>query len=93
MAKETMKQDIAALEKKGWEVDDEPRALVKRERFESYDASVQHLVKIGKRAEGAAEIPSIRIDGGTEVTVRVGRPPSPGLTAAEIELAKSLDVG
>ncbi len=91
MTTETMNQEIEELEAQGWEADAAPRALEKHYTFPSYAATVKFLVAVGQRAEGTA-IPSIRIDNGTEVTVRVGGPTSAALTADEIELAKSLNV-
>ena len=90
MTTENMNQEIQTLEEQGWEVDDGPRGLTKVERFDSYADSVQRLVRVGQRAQEAGVMPSIEVENGTEVTLRVGPPPSRVLTAAEIELAKSL---
>ena len=91
MTTETMTQGIRELEQQGWEADAAPRAVEKSYSFPNYDATMKFLVKLGQRAEHAA-VPSIRVDDGTEVTVRVGRPPSATLTDDEVELAKSLNV-
>ena len=90
MTEKTLKQETAELEKQGWEVDAAPRALERRESFPDYDATVNYLVGVGKRAAAAGAMPSICVRNGNEVAVRIGRPPSPTLTAQEIELAKSL---
>ncbi len=47
---------------------------------------------VGQKAEAGPAMPSIQVENGTEVTVRIGRSTSAALTADEIELAKSLNV-
>ncbi len=92
MTTETMNQEIEELEAQGWEADAAPRALEKHYSFPSYSATMQFLIALGQKAEAAAAMPSIQVEKGTEVTVRIGRSTSAALTADEIELAKSLDV-
>ena len=93
MMDQNMTEDLTALEAKGWEVDTEPRGLSKLECYPSFDAAVSRLVGLGDKAAACGVVPSIHIENGTEVTLRIGRPYSPGLTPEEIELAKSLESG
>ena len=92
MTTETMNQEIEKLEEQGWEADAAPRAVEKHYSFPSYSATMKFLIALGQKAEGAGAMPSIQVENGTEVTVRIGRPTSGALTADEIELAKSLNV-
>ncbi len=91
MTHETMKQEIQKLEEQGWEADAAPRAVEKLYQFPSFAATVKFLVAVGQKTQNASTMPSIQVENGTQVTVRVGRPTSPTLTAEEIELARSLD--
>ena len=93
MTTEATKQDIAALERQGWRADTAARALVQTFGHETYDKTVRFLVRLGQKAQETGATPWIEIENGTEVTVRIGQPPAPTLTAAEIELAKSLNFG
>ncbi len=92
MTTETMIQEIEELEQQGWEADAAPRAVEKHYSFPSHAATVKFLIAVGQKAEGGVAMPSIRVENGTEVTVRIGRPTSAALTAEEIELAKELNV-
>ncbi len=92
MTTETMIQEIEELEQQGWEADAAPRAVAKHYSFPSYSATMKFLIAVGQKAAAAAAMPSIQVENGTEVTVRIGRPSSATLTADEIELAKSLNV-
>jgi len=92
MTTETMKHEIEKLEQQGWEADAAPRAVEKHYSFPSYSATMKFLIALGQKAEAAPAMPSIRVENGTEVTVRIGRSTSAALTADEIELAKSLNV-
>ena len=90
MTTETMKQEIKALAARGWEIDDAARGVEFLYRLRDYPGTVQLLIALGKAAEDTTAMPTIRVENGTEVRVRLGRPPSPGLTRDEIELAKKL---
>ena len=92
MTTETMNQEIEELEHQGWEADAAPRAVEKHYSFPSYSATMKFLIALGKKAEAAPTMPSIQVENGTEVTVRIGRSACAALTADELELAKSLDV-
>ncbi len=91
MTTKTMKHEIEELEQQGWEADAAPRAVEKHYSFPSYSATMKFLIALGQKAEAAAAMPSIQVENGTEVTVRIGRPTSGALTTDEIELAKSLN--
>ncbi len=90
MNPETVKQQIEELEEVGWEADDTPRAVEKRYRFNDYAGTLNFLIEVGAAIERTGAMPSIHIDTGTELTVRVGQPPAPALTEAEIQLAEAL---
>ncbi len=47
-------------------------------------------MELGDAAERFGTMPSIRIEGGNDVWVRLGREPAPALTAEEIALAQAL---
>ena len=91
MTTETMIQEIRDLEEKGWQADAAPRAVEKTYQFPSFAATVKFLVALGQKTEGADTMPSIRIDNGTEMKLRIGRPTAGALTVDEIMLAMSLD--
>ncbi len=90
MTNEIEKEDLEELEAKGWVAETTTQALVKKEHRPSYSESLNYLIEVGDEAAKHGAMPTIRIDGGTEVTLRVGREPAPSLTAAEIRLAKAL---
>ncbi len=91
MSHETMNQEIEELEEQGWEADAAPRAVEKLYRFPDYPSTMDFLVAVGKAVAAApAPMPSIRIEAGTEVHVRVGGPTVRTVTAEEIALAKAL---
>ena len=85
-----IRQDVRELEEQGWEADATP-AFEKRSAFPDYKATMNFLVAVGREAAATgAPMPSIRIENGTEVKVRVGGPPVRAITAEEIALAKAL---
>ena len=90
MTNETLKQDIRYLAAKGCEIDAAPRGVEILYRLRDYAGTVQLLIALGKATENTTAMPTIRVENGTQVRVRLGRPPSPGLTRDEIELAKKL---
>ncbi len=91
MTPKTMKQEIQELEEQGWEADAAPRAVEKRYQFPDYTETVNFLIGLGdKAAARGSAMPSIRIESGTEVMVRVGGAPVRAITAEEIALAKAL---
>ncbi len=93
MTHETMQQEIQELEEQGWEADAAPRAVEKHYRFPDYKNTVNFLIALGDKA--AAEsfaLPSIRIESGTEVQVRIGGPTVRTISASEIAFAKSLPI-
>ncbi len=89
MHPETIKQ-IEELEEVGWEIDDTPRAVEKRYRFNDYAETLNFLIDVGSAVERTGAMPSLHIAAGTNVTVRVGQPPAPTLAEAEIRLAEAL---
>lgn len=91
MTNETLdERDREELEAKGWEVETTNQALVWKERRPSYSETLNYLIEVGDEAAKHRAMPTIRIDDGTEVTLRIGREPAPTLTADEIRLAKAL---
>ncbi len=93
MTTETMNQEIEELEEQGWEADAAPRAVEKHYKFPDYNSTMKFLVAVGDHvAAGAAPMPSIRIDSGTEVKLRIGGPAVRTITAEEIVLAKTISV-
>ncbi len=91
MTNETMKQEIGELEEQGWEADAAPRAVEKHYRFPEYTETVNFLIALGnKAADQSFNLPSIRIENGTEVQVRIGGPPVRAISAPEIAFAKSI---
>ncbi len=91
MTTETMKQEIAELEEQGWEADAAPRAVEKHYRFPDFHGTKNFLIALEKEAAAqASAMPSIHIEDGTEVRVRIGGPPVRTLTAAEIAFAKAV---
>ena len=90
MNPDTVKQQIEELEEAGWEADDTPRAVEKHYRFSDYAETLNFLIDVGSAVERSGAMPSIHIDAGTQVTVRVGQPRAAALTEAEIRLAEAL---
>ncbi len=89
MTKETMNQQIEELEEAGWQAD-APPALAKQYAFANYTETLNFLMEMGDAAEAAGVMPTVHIERGTDVNVRVGRPPVQGLSEAEITLAVTL---
>ena len=90
MNPETVKQQIEELEEKGWQADDTPRAVEKRYQFPHFSETLNFLIEVGSAVDRTGASPSIHIDSGTQVTVRVGQEASPTLTEPEIRLAQAL---
>ena len=90
MNPESIQRDIEELEADGWQPDSLPRAVEKQFRFDSYSDTLNFLVEMGAVAEEVGSLPAIRIDDGTAVHLRIGRPPAPALTDDEIALARAL---
>jgi pterin-4a-carbinolamine dehydratase len=85
-----LSEEIAELVKAGWQADDTTWGLERPEQFPSFSETLTYLMDVGDKAGKLGVMPSIHIDGGTRVNVRIGRPPAPGLSADEIRLAKAL---
>lgn len=91
MNTETMNQEIQELEEQGWEVDAAPRAVEKHYQFPDYRSTMTFLVAVGDEvAAGSSPMPSIRIESGTEVRLRIGGPTVRAITGDEIALAKAI---
>ena len=93
MKPETFDEAIEQLEASGWQADNTPQAVEKQYAFESFADTLNFLIEVGAAAEGLETMPSIHIDDGVRLAVRIGRPPVPALSAGEIELAKALPTG
>lgn len=93
MTNQDLRQAAAELAEMGWRIDDTPQGAEMPLRFPSFTETVNYLIDLGKTAQPFAAVPTVHIDGGTEVTLRLGRPPAPGLTADEIALAKAIHPG
>ena len=92
MTEHKLQPEIEELQARGWQVETTNQALVMQRRFPSFSESLEYLVDLKDLTAAFDATPSIRIEGGTEVNVRVGREPAPGLTAVEIRLAQALTV-
>ncbi len=90
MTDDNLRQDIEELEAQGWQADTAPRAIEKHHQFPSFNDTLSFLMELGDAAERFGTMPSIRIEGGNDVWVRLGREPAPALTAEEIALAQAL---
>ncbi len=90
MTEDNLHQEIEQLEEQGWQAETTVNAVEKRHRFPSFSETLNFLIELGDLTARLDAMPSIHIDGGTEVSVRVGGQPAPGLTADEIRLAKAL---
>lgn len=90
MKPERIQEHIRELEAAGWHADAAPLAIEKTYRFPSYTETLNFLIEVGSAIEEFGAAPSITIDGGTRVTVRVGRQPVPALTEDEVGLALAL---
>lgn len=90
MNDENLRQDIEELEQQGWQADTATRAIEKRHQFPSFNDTLSFLMEVGDAAERFGAMPSIRIESGHDVRLRIGREPAPALTAEEIALAKAL---
>ncbi len=90
MTDDNLQQEIEQLEEQGWQAETTVNAVEKRHRFPSFSETLNFLIELGDQTAKLDAMPSIHIDGGTEVSVRVGQPPAAGLTADEIRLAKAL---
>ncbi len=89
MTNEDMHQQIQDLEKAGWKAAPPP-ALARRYAFPNFTETLNFLIEMGDAAEEAGVMPRVQIESGTEVDIRVGRPPVEGLSEAEINLAQIL---
>ncbi len=89
MTDETLQQEIEWLEQQGWQADATVQAVERRHRFPSFADTLNFLIELGDLTAPLDAVPTIHIDGGTEVNVRVGRGPAPALTGDEIRLAKA----
>lgn len=90
MTDDNLRQEIEQLEEQGWHAESSVNAVEKRHQFPSFSETLSFLIELGDLASRLDAMPSIHIDGGTEVSVRVGGQPVSGLTADEIRLAKAL---
>ncbi len=90
MNDETLQQQIEELEAQGWEADTAPRAIEKRHRFASFDDTLSFLMELGAAGERFGAMPSIHIEDGNQVLVRLGGEPTPPLTGEQIALAQAL---
>ena len=89
---ERIQQELEELESNGWQANVVPLAVERSYQFPNYSETLNFLIEVGTVAEEFGPMPAIAIEAGTEVTVRIGREPAPGLTEAEIELATAFPV-
>ncbi len=90
MTNTTLRDDVQELKEAGWEADDLPRAVAKQFDFASYSETLNFLIEMGEVAEEFETMPTIEIEDGTRLNVRIGHEPAPPLNKAEISLAKAI---
>ncbi len=79
-------------ENQGWASNKLPQSLEKSFVFATYSDAITFLIEVGSLAEATGALPTIVVENGNQVTLRLGQPDDAQVGEADVDFAEALAI-